>query len=412
MNKAQRRRRRRVWQVTLAAGLLVEVGFVVFATVSIFRGGEWAVPVWQLIAFAAILVWIYVAYLKQRSIDISGFVVDEKIKTHSLVQQLREGIILLDPENHVLLINTKAAQLTGLSEIGALGKDFAGEVEEDVAQMLRANLAGEIEGKLEHTGLAARFHITLLETRGGEDSPKLLYVRTAENATAAAPPADTGPGWQAPAAETLKLLARRLADSARAQPDGAQREESARIALRGLALGSALEDLETAAKVECRLLAADLAKVRVPLQDVVGEIVEEHSEFASALNVQIDAGGARQAYAVAGDAALLGKTVRDVFCHALLHTPAGGVVRIRTAEMGENIGLSVNDGGPAVDRGDVAQLFEKAYAGVKDENGNVTREMGVGLYLARGIVEAHGGSLWAESPEEGGLRVVLMVPRA
>jgi signal transduction histidine kinase len=65
--------------------------------------------------------------------------------------------------------------------------------------------------------------------------------------------------------------------------------------------------------------------------------------------------------------------------------------------------VSVHDSGPGIREDNVNRLFDTFFT-TKAEG------MGMGLSICRSIVEAHGGRIWAESPEEGGARLQFVLP--
>ncbi len=147
-----------LWSLALGFGLVAEIVFIAISVRS-FVQGDGQIPLWQATLFMAIAVWVYIAYLKQRAVDISRFVVDEKIKTHSLVQNLKEGIMVVDPDNHILLLNAKAAEITGLPEIESLGEDLSTKVDEAIGSILGSGQAGESEGKVIQSGHTVRMSV-------------------------------------------------------------------------------------------------------------------------------------------------------------------------------------------------------------------------------------------------------------
>jgi signal transduction histidine kinase len=81
--------------------------------------------------------------------------------------------------------------------------------------------------------------------------------------------------------------------------------------------------------------------------------------------------------------------------NALRYTPSRGVVRVGLAESGSGSErealLFVQDNGPGVESADLPHIFERFYKS-SDSGG-----MGLGLSIAKYLVEAHGGKIWAES---------------
>lgn len=90
--------------------------------------------------------------------------------------------------------------------------------------------------------------------------------------------------------------------------------------------------------------------------------------------------------------------------NALTH--GDGTVTV-TAELGRDVvTVSVSDEGPGIDPAHLPRLFTKFYRPTERRTGT-----GLGLYICRGIIEAHGGEVWAESPPTGGARFRFTLPR-
>ncbi|MBT8217863.1 MAG: HAMP domain-containing histidine kinase [Acidimicrobiia bacterium] len=96
--------------------------------------------------------------------------------------------------------------------------------------------------------------------------------------------------------------------------------------------------------------------------------------------------------------------------NAVVHTPAGGSVSIRTGETGSTVWAEVTDTGSGIPPDEIEQVFERFYriSGTDRPPGR-----GIGLTIARGIAQAHGGSLRATSPGPGrGATFTLSLPAA
>jgi two-component system sensor histidine kinase BaeS len=98
--------------------------------------------------------------------------------------------------------------------------------------------------------------------------------------------------------------------------------------------------------------------------------------------------------------------------NALRHTQPGGRVTLFARRAGSDAVLAVEDTGDGLEPSDLERVFERFYrvdpSRSRDRGGS-----GIGLTIARAIVEAHGGRLWAESPGRGhGSRFLLQLPAA
>ncbi len=117
---------------------------------------------------------------------------------------------------------------------------------------------------------------------------------------------------------------------------------------------------------------------------------------------------------VRADAFLAEQAIGNVVQNATSHTPAGTPIRIEAAFMEKSVSVSVIDHGPGIAGDDRERVFEKFVSYVRPELPRPPSEgVGLGLAIAKGIMEAHGGSIALESPVAGGkgARFTLVFPR-
>ncbi len=111
-----------------------------------------------------------------------------------------------------------------------------------------------------------------------------------------------------------------------------------------------------------------------------------------------------------GDYYRLKQCMINLLSNALAYTPTGGIIRIHYGP-GEDGGcvISVEDNGIGVPEEELPYLFERFYR-VDKSRSKKTGGMGIGLSITRAIVEKHGGRIYAENREEGGIRFVIRLP--
>ncbi len=95
---------------------------------------------------------------------------------------------------------------------------------------------------------------------------------------------------------------------------------------------------------------------------------------------------------VRADARLILQVIVNIVDNALKYTPAGSSIRIATCKQGAMAQIEISDDGPGIPPEDKEKIFDKFYCGSNTVADN-RRSIGLGLYLCRAIVEAHGGTI-------------------
>jgi two-component system sensor histidine kinase KdpD len=115
---------------------------------------------------------------------------------------------------------------------------------------------------------------------------------------------------------------------------------------------------------------------------------------------------------VKADATLVEQAIGNVIGNAAVHTPAGTRVVVNALVHPHEVVLAVTDDGPGISQQALPQIFDKfVKADMTQADGG--QGTGLGLAIAKGIMEAHGGSIAAESPSSDGYgtRIVMTFPR-
>jgi len=109
----------------------------------------------------------------------------------------------------------------------------------------------------------------------------------------------------------------------------------------------------------------------------------------------------------AGDEPLLGMALSNLMENAAKYSPRGGAIDVTLRAEGGEIIMTVADRGPGVPEDDRERIFEKYY---RRAEAATVPGAGLGLYLARRIVAAHGGAIAVGNRPGGGARFVLRLP--
>jgi signal transduction histidine kinase len=103
------------------------------------------------------------------------------------------------------------------------------------------------------------------------------------------------------------------------------------------------------------------------------------------------------------------RVLMNLLTNALRHTPSDGAVAVRVEPLQGEVRVAVEDTGEGLDGEARARMFERFWRG---DRSRTSPGAGLGLAISRGLVEAHGGRIWAEDREGGGARVCFTLPAA
>jgi signal transduction histidine kinase len=92
--------------------------------------------------------------------------------------------------------------------------------------------------------------------------------------------------------------------------------------------------------------------------------------------------------------------------NAIKFTPDGGTITVQAASDGEVMRFAVVDTGPGISADELPHVFDRYYQAQRKNRDGI----GLGLSIARGIVEAHGGRIWVESEEGKGSTFLFTLP--
>ncbi|MEZ0395900.1 MAG: ATP-binding protein [Anaerolineales bacterium] len=176
-------------------------------------------------------------------------------------------------------------------------------------------------------------------------------------------------------------------------------------------LSRLVDDLQELSRVEAGAYRLDLAPVS--MQAVVEmarrRLARSFEAKGVALKVEVPAAEA----VVQADADRIGQVLTNLLGNALQYTPAGGQVTVRLEAESAQARLSVTDTGIGIPPEHLPHIFDRFYRVDKSRSRRAGGGAGIGLTIARHLVEAHGGRIWAESEGEGrGSRFTFTLPLA
>lgn len=205
---------------------------------------------------------------------------------------------------------------------------------------------------------------------------------------------------------SIRARVEALHDGLVTDPAAAQRYYAA-IHADVLALNSLIDDLFELAQLDAGGPATEMSPSS--LADLISDCLESFSALAAGRGVALSGDVGPGVDPVMMNAGKISRVLRNLVENALHHTPAGGSVTIHAMAGSDGVLVTVEDSGPGFAAADLPHVFEQFYRG-EQARSRSTGSAGLGLAIARGIIQTHGGRIWAENGANGGAKVSFMLP--
>jgi PAS domain S-box-containing protein len=173
-------------------------------------------------------------------------------------------------------------------------------------------------------------------------------------------------------------------------------------------LANQIQDLLDASRLQAGGLRLELTEW--PIQQLAAQVAErfapqagEHFTFELRFPAEMPT--------VRGDYERIREVLENLVSNAVKYSPEGGIIRIAGRVDGDRAVISVSDQGIGIAPEDQKKLFRRFYR-VDNRLRRTTQGAGLGLFLARAIVEGHGGRIWVESQPGRGSRFSFTLPLA
>lgn len=341
--------------------------------------------------------------------DRVALITRERDRMASIFSHMGDGFFIVDGNSRVTQVNQAAQRILRLSENKVLGRTFIEAVRDyeldDILQRClktKKEQSGTVETspRGQFLGVIA----TPLEEEGGclllvQDLTRIRQLETVRRDFVA----NISHELRTPTA-SIKALAETLQDGAIDDPCVAK-EFLAKIDIEVDKLTQMVQELGDLSGIESgeshiHKSPFDLAEA---VEQAAGRLRMQADRAGIDLSVDMDSILAQ----AIGDRDRIEQVLVNLIHNAIKFTPPGGRVKILTRAEGHNILISVADTGIGISSEDLPRIFERFYKADKSRSGGGT---GIGLAIAKHIVEAHGGRIWAESAESKGSTFSFSLP--
>lgn len=180
------------------------------------------------------------------------------------------------------------------------------------------------------------------------------------------------------------------------------------IAHSGEKMGRLVNDLLDVARIDQGSLA--LAKDKINMRKMIEEAMESQKEFAVASNVNLKASFLCDDIEVIADKRRISVVLDNLLSNAIKYIDKKGAVEIILEDKNDMAQVSIRDNGVGIPQKEQDNISEKFFRS-NNSIRNKTDGTGLGLYIAKNIIEQSGGSLWFESIENVGSEFFFKLPK-
>ena len=169
-------------------------------------------------------------------------------------------------------------------------------------------------------------------------------------------------------------------------------------------MNALITDLLDLAKIEAGRF--ELQPRRTPVPDLVREALGILRPLAEAKHIQIvdDVGASGVANV---DRDRMFQVFSNIVGNAIKFTPDGGTITVAVREIDAELRISIADTGVGIADDAMHHVFDRYWQEPRSRRDG----SGLGLYIAKGIVEAHGGRIWVERDPSGGAKFTFTIPK-
>lgn len=347
---------------------------------------------------------------------------NEQVRTQSVLTNMAEGVVIVDDQGKVLMMNQAAEELYGVKLIDAAGKPLAAQGRDEhmltISTELETPNDKPIEGKVEvkskdDTRRTLRKSTAVVQNEKGKplgmvsvlsDVAKHNELDRVEREFVA----HVTHELRAPLSSIRAAL-----ELMQGQLIGKLPEEEERMFMTALRNADRLDDLIKNildfSKIESGQMTVHTAAV--PADKIAKEGAESLRPWCVKKKINLNVSIDPDLPPVEADHSRTVQVIVNLLSNAIKFTPAGGTITVRVFNSGKNdkmVVYSVKDTGPGIAKADQAKIFEKFVqiaAGEKHVGGT-----GLGLAIAKALIHLQKGTLWVESDVGQGANFVFTLP--
>ncbi len=337
----------------------------------------------------------------------------DRSRMEAILAGMIEGVIVVDPQGRLQLVNDAARRMLKLDDHFVLGHHYVEAIRHPaIAELVAAALAGKTPQTLEMSPPRDATRTIIARAAAAAAGSEHGVVLVLHDITELRRADQIRRDFVANVSHELRTPLTAIKGYVEALSDGDVTAENSRRFLDIIERHT--DRMERLVKDLLRLARLDAGQETLEIiscdaRNLISTVV---TELASALeqrqqHVEVVIGKAAES--VRADPAKLHDVLRNLVANAITYSPERTAIRVETSRDDSAVTISVSDEGPGIPEEDLPRVFERFYrvdkSRARDPGGT-----GLGLAIVKHLVELHKGSVTAENQLAGGARVSVTLP--
>jgi two-component system phosphate regulon sensor histidine kinase PhoR len=323
---------------------------------------------------------------------------EDRTRLATILDNMADGVIMTDVEGNISLANRAAEKLLNIRE--AKNKPLIEAVRDhEVDELLKLCLRTAQPQAVQYESSTSKRYLRAIAIPIANSGVLLLFQDLTElrnlQTTRRELIGNISHEFRTPLAG-IKAMVETLGDGA-IDDKKAARDFLTRIDSEVNRLTQLVAELTELSRIETG--KAELKKEPVNLNQLVEEVIAQLSPQAERQKLSISKDFAADLPSVPADKDRVRQVIANLVHNAIKFTRPGGMITITTRTLEGSVVVDIADTGIGIPKEDLARVFERFYKRDKARTGEGT---GIGLAIAKHVVEAHGGNIWVESEEGKG----------
>ena len=335
----------------------------------------------------------------------------ERGKLVAVLSEMSDGVIIIDGEGIIQLINPAAETMFGVTHSEAMGHPLIQALRQYQLVDLWKSATASKEAQSAILELPARrLYLQMIATSFGKSMPgsslllfqnltRLRHLETVRQDFIS----NISHELRTPLA-SLKALTETLQESALDDPPAARRFLE-RIETEVDSLSMMVSELLELSRIESGRVP--LKMVAMEPSELINHALDRLAIQAQRKELSISVDCPDDLPTILADPPRIEQVMANLIHNAIKFTPSGGTITLKAEVVADKVQFSVQDTGIGITAEDLPRIFERFFKSDRARSGGGT---GLGLAIARHLVEAHGGKVWAESQENHGSTFFFTVP--